>query len=93
MVCTAAGAPDRDQWFEEFGVLEEAGTCAANIFVWIVPDIIIRRLEQTNMVPSSTYYKIVSHGVAICAISSVMCLDELNTYMTNTICLSFPSSS
>jgi hypothetical protein len=45
------------------------------------------------MVPSSTYYKIVSHGVAICAISRVMCLDELDTYMTNIICLSFPSSS
>jgi len=45
------------------------------------------------MVPSSTYYKIVSYGFAICAISRVMCLDELNTYMTNTICLSFPSSS
>jgi hypothetical protein len=49
MACTAkvfqAGAPDRDQWFEEFGILEEAETCAADIFVWIVLNIIIRRLE------------------------------------------------
>jgi hypothetical protein len=46
MACTAkvfrAGAPDR---FEEFGVLEEAETCAADIFVWIALDIIIRKLE------------------------------------------------
>jgi hypothetical protein len=48
--------------------LEEADSCAADIFVRMLLEIIIKRLGKTNMVLSSTY-KITPHCVTICAIS------------------------
>ena len=50
MTMFQAGAADRDQRFEEFSIfrdfLEETEGCAADIFVWMLLEIIIIRLEE-----------------------------------------------
>jgi len=37
---------DWDQQFEEFSILEETEGCAADIFIWMLLEIIIIRLED-----------------------------------------------
>jgi hypothetical protein len=44
-----AGVTDQHRRFKELGVLAETKGCAADIFVWMLPEIIIIGLEYSSV--------------------------------------------